>query len=84
MTYKRNIKTRSRNHYCREKTISITYSQCVSVTLVMKHAKLMRRIILSSVACLAVSYFSRLSINSMIVGKELLDIRFVFFSRNFM
>jgi hypothetical protein len=33
----------------------------VSVALVIQHAKRMRRIILSSVACLAVSYFSTLS-----------------------
>jgi hypothetical protein len=39
----------------------ITYSQCVSVALVIQHAKRMRRIILSSVACLAHPYFSTLS-----------------------
>jgi hypothetical protein len=33
----------------------------VSVALVTQHAKRMRRIILSSVACLAVPYFSTLS-----------------------
>jgi predicted transcriptional regulator len=33
----------------------------VSVALVIQHAKCMRRIILSSVACLAVPYFSALS-----------------------
>jgi hypothetical protein len=33
----------------------------MSVALVMQHAKRMRRIILSSVACLAVPYFSTLS-----------------------
>jgi hypothetical protein len=54
-------KARSRNHCCRAKAISITYSQCVSVALVIQHAKRMRRIILSSVARLAVPYFSTLS-----------------------
>jgi hypothetical protein len=44
-----------------EKGICITYSECVSVALVIKHAKRMRRIILSSVACLTVQYFSILS-----------------------
>jgi hypothetical protein len=53
--------TRSRNHCCSVKAISITYSECVSVALVMQHVKRMRRIILSSVACLAVPYFSTLS-----------------------
>ena len=44
-----------------QKAISITYCECVSVALVIQHAKRMRRIILSSVACLAVPYFSTLS-----------------------
>jgi hypothetical protein len=60
-TYKRNIEARSRNHCCRVKAIIITYSECVSVALVTQHAKRMRRIILSSVVCLAVPYFSTLS-----------------------
>jgi hypothetical protein len=34
---------------------------CVFVALVIQHAKIMRRIISSSVACLAVPYFSTLS-----------------------
>jgi hypothetical protein len=38
-----------------------TYSECVSVALVTQHAKRMRCITLSSVACLAVPYFSTLS-----------------------
>jgi hypothetical protein len=40
---------------------SITYSGCVFVAVVIQHAKRMRRIALSSVACLAISYFSTLS-----------------------
>jgi hypothetical protein len=36
---------------------SITYSECVSVALVIQHAKRMRRIIFSSMACLAVPSF---------------------------
>jgi hypothetical protein len=35
---------RSRNHCCRVKAISIKYSGCVSVALVMEHAKRMRLI----------------------------------------
>jgi hypothetical protein len=60
-TYKRNIEARSRNHFCREKAIRITYSEYVSVALVIQHAKRMRHIILPSVACLAVPYVSTLS-----------------------
>jgi hypothetical protein len=57
----RNIQARSRKHYCREKAISITYSESVSAALFIQHANRMRRIILSSVACLALPYFSTLS-----------------------
>jgi hypothetical protein len=60
-TYKRNIQASSWNHCCRWKAISITYSECVSVALVNQHAHRMCHIILSSVACLAVPYFSTLS-----------------------
>jgi hypothetical protein len=56
-----NVTLSSRNHCCSKKAVSITYSQCVSVALVIQHAKRMRRIILSSVACLAVPHFSTLS-----------------------
>jgi hypothetical protein len=48
-----------------EKTVSITYSECMFVTLGTQHAVHMRRIILSSVVCLSVclslTYFSTLS-----------------------
>jgi hypothetical protein len=61
MHYKRNIEARSRNNCCRGKAINITYSKFVSVALVILPVKRMRRIILSSVACLALPYFSTLS-----------------------
>ena len=41
--------------------VHITYSECVFVTLSIQHAMRIRRIILSSVACLARPYFSTLS-----------------------
>jgi hypothetical protein len=53
--------TSSANHCCSGKAISISYPECVSVALVIQHAKRMRRVILSSVACLVVPYFSTLS-----------------------
>jgi hypothetical protein len=46
-------------HRCRGKAISITYSECVSVALVIQHAKGMH-CIMSYVACLPVPYFSTL------------------------
>jgi hypothetical protein len=60
-TSKRNTEEGSRNHYCREIAISVAYSVCVCVALVIQHAKRMRRIILSSVASLAPPHFSTLS-----------------------
>ena len=55
-----NIGTYSCNHFCSGKAIIITYSVCVFVASVIHHAKRMRHIILSSVACLAVPYFTTL------------------------
>jgi hypothetical protein len=44
MYYKRDTDVRSRNHCCREKAISITYSEYVFVALVIQNAKGMRSI----------------------------------------
>ena len=52
---------RSHNYRCREKAVSVTCSECVSVALVIQHAKRMHHNISSSVACLAVPYFPTLS-----------------------
>ena len=56
-----NIEARSRNHFCCRKAISIKYYECVSVALVIQYAMRMGCFILSSVAWLAVPYFSTLS-----------------------
>jgi len=55
------IDARSRNHYCRGKTIIITYYECVFVALFTQHAKRVCHIILSSVSCPVVPHFSTLS-----------------------
>jgi len=56
-TYKSNMVARSRNHSCRGRAITFTYSECVTVALVIQHAKHMRHIILSSVACVFLNTF---------------------------
>ena len=50
-----------RNHCCRGKAGSIIYYECVFLALVIQHAIPMRRITVSSVACLALLYFPTLS-----------------------
>jgi hypothetical protein len=52
------MEERSRNHFCRGKAIIIAYSECVPVALIIQHAKGLRHILVSSVACLSVPYFS--------------------------
>jgi hypothetical protein len=61
MYVQRNIKARSCSHCCHGKAISVTYSECVFVALVIQHAKRMRRVILTSVASPALQHFSTLS-----------------------
>jgi hypothetical protein len=61
MYIKRNTEVLSRIHCCSGKAMSILYSESVSAALVTQHAMRMRRIILPSVACPALPYFSTLS-----------------------
>jgi hypothetical protein len=61
MYYTRNTEARSRNHCCSRKAVRITYAECVSAALVIQHKMRVRRIILFSVACPTLPYFSTLS-----------------------
>jgi len=56
-----NTEVCSCNHCCSGKAISITYSECVFIALVIQHAKGMHCILLSNVVCLAVPYFFTIS-----------------------
>ena len=57
--YECNIQARSLNNCRLVKAVSITYSECVSVALVIQHTKRMLRI-MSSVARPALQYFTTL------------------------
>jgi len=52
---------RSCNHCCSEKAISVTYSECVSVALVIQPAMRIYRIMLSFVARTALPQFCKLT-----------------------
>jgi len=68
-----NIKACLQNH-CHCGAISVTYSECVSVALVIQHAKHMDSVKLSSVVCLPPPYFSTLC---QIFRKKLLNMQCV-------
>ena len=56
----RNIEARTRSYWWRRKAVRITCSECVFLALGIQHAKRMRRIVLWSVACLALPCFFRI------------------------
>jgi hypothetical protein len=79
MYIQHNTEARSRNHCCRGQAVSITYSECVFVALVIQHAKRMPLIILSSVASPILQYFPHYLIKGTIFGeKKLLNIKYEF------
>jgi hypothetical protein len=69
----RNIKELSQNRCCRGKAIIITYSECVFVDVRIQHAMRMRPIILSSVVCRALPYFSTLSHKRQDLREEIIE-----------
>ena len=69
---------RSRNHFCSGKAINIAYSDCVYLTFFIQHQKRMRYIILPSMACPDVLYFSTLSHKRHDFVVKSLNIKFVF------
>jgi hypothetical protein len=54
------IEARSPDHCCQWKTVSLTFFECMSVALLIRHAKRMRRVMLSSEDCLTLLYISTL------------------------
>ena len=55
------MEARWHNHYCCGIALSITYSECVSVALFIRHAMRMCRIILPPAVCLVPTHFPTLS-----------------------
>jgi len=66
-----NNEARSCNHCCSGKAISITYAECVFVASFIQHA--MHMCHLSSVACLALQYFSTLLHNWQDFRKKVIE-----------
>ena len=73
------LRARWCNHCYRGKAISITNSECASVSLGSQHAKSMRHITLLSVACPPLQYFSTLIHNRHHIRKTLLNVKRIFF-----
>jgi len=73
-----------RNRCWHVKTISIRYCECVFVALGIQNAVRMRRIIISSVSCPALPYFSHLINDTIFAEKKIELTMFVLiFSVNF-
>ena len=63
--------------------INIKYSECVSVALIIQHAKRMHRIILLAEAFLTLHIFPHYLINGTSFGKKLLKIKCFVFLYNY-
>jgi hypothetical protein len=67
-TYKLNNEALRLYPYFRGKALSITHLHCVSMALVIQHSNRLYRIILPSMPCPALPYFSTYLINGKIFG----------------
>jgi hypothetical protein len=56
MYVQRNTESRSCNNFCREKAISITYSECAFVALVTQHVMCTRHIIIRGLAAFTIFF----------------------------
>jgi len=64
------MQARSCNHCCSGKAISDTYSEFVSVALVIQHENRMRHIVLPFMVCPALQNFTRYLINGKVSRKK--------------
>ena len=74
----RKIEALSRNYRWFSKGINITYSECVSVALVIQHAERMRTIYCHTLPSPLYYIFPHYLINGTILGKKLLNTKCVF------
>ena len=78
-TYKSNIEARSRNHCWGGKAVNITYSECVSVALVMQHVECMRHLFYCHLWPVWLCHISpHYVINDTIVGQNLVNTKCAF------
>ena len=66
MYIQRNTEVHLCNHCCSGKAVSITYSECTSVALVIQHAKSIRHIIFLPTVFCSIIFFPHYLINSTI------------------
>jgi hypothetical protein len=87
--HKRNIRARSRNHWCRRgKAVSVTYTEALFVALGNQHAKFRRHITLSSLYYPALQYFStsphkRQDYREKVIEHKMCQLCFLMFSTTF-
>jgi hypothetical protein len=70
--------TRSRNHFCRRKAISVRYSDCVYLALIVQHAVLMGLLHCHLWRVWLTYIVAHYLTNVTILGKRLLKIKYVF------
>ena len=67
------------NQFCRGKVICVIYYESMVVALFIEHAIRMRCILLSLVACLALPYFSTLSVERARFSDKVFELKTYFF-----
>jgi len=75
MHVKCNTEAHSCKHCCRGKAIGATYSECVFVAFVIRHAIRMLDIVICCLPRSTIYFFPRYLINGRILEKEILNLK---------